>query len=251
MGSGFALRLLPGQRVKLRCDCAYAPPVWHRDAAGFDAATAVRVRRAPVVVDFNSTDPGMWPAARNSCGPAGGRWWRRGCGGVARRRSDSELYASCFRRLVVQLYAVTGDLTEAQEAVQEAFTRALMAPGRFAGLEEPGGLVASGRGELGPQPVPPPSDARRAAAPHRAAAGSRRPLPEHLALLAALRLLPEGQRHALALHYLVDLPVDEVAATLGVSSGTVKSRLSRGRVALAALLADSDATGTGRIDVRS
>ncbi|MEH0932126.1 carboxypeptidase regulatory-like domain-containing protein [Micromonospora sp. CPCC 205558] len=53
VGSGYVLRLLPGQRVKLRCDCAYAPPVWHRDAAGFDAATPVRVRRAPVVVDFN------------------------------------------------------------------------------------------------------------------------------------------------------------------------------------------------------
>src|SRR5688500_2802732 len=53
VGSGYALRLLPGQRVKLRCDCVYTPPVWHRDAAGFDAATPVRVRRAPVVVDFN------------------------------------------------------------------------------------------------------------------------------------------------------------------------------------------------------
>lgn len=37
----------------------------------------------------------------------------------------SELYASCFRRLVVQLYAVTGDLSEAQEAVQEAFLLAI------------------------------------------------------------------------------------------------------------------------------
>ncbi|MET7375202.1 carboxypeptidase-like regulatory domain-containing protein [Micromonospora arida] len=53
VGSGYAVRLLPGQRVKLRCDCAYTPPVWHRDAAGFDAATAVRVRRAPVVVNFD------------------------------------------------------------------------------------------------------------------------------------------------------------------------------------------------------
>ncbi|MGC4868899.1 carboxypeptidase-like regulatory domain-containing protein [Micromonospora sp. DT53] len=53
VGSGYALRLLPGQRVRLRCDCAYTPPVWHRDAAGFDAATPVRVRRAPVVVDFH------------------------------------------------------------------------------------------------------------------------------------------------------------------------------------------------------
>ncbi|MFG2049886.1 carboxypeptidase regulatory-like domain-containing protein [Micromonospora sp. NPDC048935] len=53
VGTGYTLRLLPGQRVKLRCDCAYAPPVWHRDAAGFDTATPVRVRRAPAVVDFD------------------------------------------------------------------------------------------------------------------------------------------------------------------------------------------------------
>ncbi|WP_327040391.1 carboxypeptidase regulatory-like domain-containing protein [Micromonospora ureilytica] len=57
VGSGYALRLLPGQRVKLRCDCAYTPPVWHRDAAGFDTATPVRIRRAPVVVDFNLGTP--------------------------------------------------------------------------------------------------------------------------------------------------------------------------------------------------
>ncbi|MGW0214326.1 carboxypeptidase regulatory-like domain-containing protein [Micromonospora chokoriensis] len=53
VGDVYALRLLPGQRVKLRCDCSYAQPVWHRDAAGFDAATAVRIRRAPSVVDFD------------------------------------------------------------------------------------------------------------------------------------------------------------------------------------------------------
>ncbi|MEU4530416.1 carboxypeptidase regulatory-like domain-containing protein [Micromonospora ureilytica] len=57
VGDSYALRLLPGQRVKLRCDCAYTPPVWHHDAAGFDAATAVRIRRAPVVVDFNLGTP--------------------------------------------------------------------------------------------------------------------------------------------------------------------------------------------------
>ncbi|WP_330467462.1 carboxypeptidase-like regulatory domain-containing protein [Micromonospora zamorensis] len=53
VGTGYTLRLLPGQRVKLRCDCAYAPSAWHRSAAGFDAATPVRVRRTPVVVDFD------------------------------------------------------------------------------------------------------------------------------------------------------------------------------------------------------
>ncbi|MET7807107.1 RNA polymerase sigma factor [Micromonospora chersina] len=165
----------------------------------------------------------------------------------------SELYAGCFRRLVVQLYAVTGDLSEAQEAVQEAFTRALATPRRLAGLDNPEAWlrrvavnVARSRHRrrrlfdtLLRRIGPPPAVADRS--------------PEHLALLAALRGLPEGQRQALALHYLVDLPVDEVAATLGVSPGTVKSRLSRGRQALAALLADSDTaeTSIGRIDVRS
>ncbi|MBM0232608.1 sigma-70 family RNA polymerase sigma factor [Micromonospora sp. STR1_7] len=166
----------------------------------------------------------------------------------------SGLYASCFRRLVVQLYAVTGDLNEAQEAVQEAFIKALAAPRRLAGLENPESwlrrvAVNEARSRYRRRRVydrllrrigPPP-----AVADHS---------PEHLALLAALRGLPEGQRQALALHYLVDLPVDEVAATLGVSAGTVKSRLSRGRQALAALLADPDTTHvsqSGRTNVRS
>nr|WP_091552673.1 sigma-70 family RNA polymerase sigma factor [Micromonospora pattaloongensis] len=166
-----------------------------------------------------------------------------------------DVYAGCFRRLVVQLYAVTGDLGEAQEAVQEAFTRALAAPRRFAGLDNPEAWlrrvavnVARSRHRrrrvldallrrIGPPPVVADT------------------APEHLALLAALRRLPEGQRHALALHYLVDLPVEEVAQTLAVSVGTVKSRLSRGRQALALLLTPADnadaATPYGRVDVRS
>ncbi|MET8912647.1 sigma-70 family RNA polymerase sigma factor [Micromonospora sp. NPDC004551] len=166
----------------------------------------------------------------------------------------SELYAGCFRRLVVQLYAVCGDVHEAQEAVQEAFTRALAAPRRFARLENPEAWLR----RVAVNVVR--SRHRRRRVLDRllrrigppAAVVDRSP--EHVALLAALRGLPEGQRHALALHYLVDLPVDEVAATLGVSAGTVKSRLSRGRQALAELLTDSDvndSTSTGRIHVRS
>ncbi|MEH1126712.1 sigma factor [Micromonospora sp. CPCC 206061] len=48
-----------------------------------------------------------------------------------------EVYAGCFNGLVVQLYAMTGDLHEAQEAVQEAFVRALADPQRFAELDNP------------------------------------------------------------------------------------------------------------------
>jgi RNA polymerase sigma-70 factor (sigma-E family) len=45
----------------------------------------------------------------------------------------------------------------------------------------------------------------------------------------ALLRLNVHHRTVIVLHYYADLSVDEVAATLRVSSGTVKSRLSRGR----------------------
>ena len=60
--------------------------------------------------------------------------------------------------------------------------------------------------------------------------------------MAALRRLPAAQREAIALHYLADLPVHEVATATGVPVGTVKARLSRGRAALALLLADAPDT---------
>jgi RNA polymerase sigma-70 factor (ECF subfamily) len=61
-------------------------------------------------------------------------------------------------------------------------------------------------------------------------------LEDHLAIITALRALPERQRQAIALHYLADLPVEQIADELGVPTGTVKSRLSRGRDALASQL---------------
>ncbi len=42
------------------------------------------------------------------------------------------------------------------------------------------------------------------------------------------------------LHHLADLPVAEVAATLGIPVGTVKARLARGRAALARFLSDDE-----------
>ena len=59
-------------------------------------------------------------------------------------------------------------------------------------------------------------------------------------MIEALRRLPEAQREAVALHHLADLPVAEIAELLGVPEGTVKSRLMRGREALAALLSEED-----------
>jgi RNA polymerase sigma-70 factor (ECF subfamily) len=53
---------------------------------------------------------------------------------------------------------------------------------------------------------------------------------------AAVRALPHRQAQAAALRYVYDMPLAEIAATLGTSEGTVKQHLSRARQALAAAL---------------
>jgi RNA polymerase sigma-70 factor (ECF subfamily) len=60
--------------------------------------------------------------------------------------------------------------------------------------------------------------------------------------VAALATLPIASRAVVLLHHVHDLPVDEVASILRVPTGTVKSRLSRARAALAPLLTDSSDT---------
>jgi RNA polymerase sigma factor (sigma-70 family) len=55
---------------------------------------------------------------------------------------------------------------------------------------------------------------------------------DHQQIVLALRSLPMRQRSCLALHYLLELPVAEIADTLGVSPNSVKTHLKRGLAAL-------------------
>jgi RNA polymerase sigma-70 factor (sigma-E family) len=61
---------------------------------------------------------------------------------------------------------------------------------------------------------------------------------EHREVLAALRRLPRRQREALVLRFYLDLPDPEIATSMGVTQGTVKSTTSRGLSALARLLGE-------------
>lgn len=144
-----------------------------------------------------------------------------------------EVFEASYRRLVGQLYGVCGDLTEAEEVVAEAFARAVQHERTFARLDNPEAWLRTVAVNVSR------SRFRRARM-----AASRRPAPVHpttldddrLVLMTALRRLPAAQREAIALHYLADLPVAQVAEATGVPVGTVKTRLSRGRAALAVLL---------------
>jgi len=69
------------------------------------------------------------------------------------------------------------------------------------------------------------------------------PVPDHadptalsIDVRRALLQVPEDFRAVMILHDLRDLPQEEVAAILGIPVGTVKSRLHRGRIALARAL---------------
>jgi RNA polymerase sigma factor (sigma-70 family) len=62
---------------------------------------------------------------------------------------------------------------------------------------------------------------------------------EHREVLAALRELPDRQREALVLRYFLDLPESEIARSMGISQGTVKSTTSRALAALARLLGEN------------
>jgi RNA polymerase sigma-70 factor (sigma-E family) len=62
---------------------------------------------------------------------------------------------------------------------------------------------------------------------------------EHAAVLAALRRLPDRQREALVLRYYLDFSEPEIAASMGIGRGTVKSTTSRALAALGRLLEES------------
>jgi RNA polymerase sigma-70 factor, ECF subfamily len=159
---------------------------------------------------------------------------------MAARGSFEEFYAATVGRLLGHAFLVTGDLHAAEEITQEAFTRASLRWSHLRNYDVPEAWVrrvamnlAADRArslrrqakavlKLGPPPTVPSVSV------------------ETLALVQALRTLPIRQRQAIVLHYLVDLPVEEVAHILAVRGGTVKSLLARGRRALAAKLGEPE-----------
>lgn len=157
---------------------------------------------------------------------------------LAPRATLAEVFELSYRRLVVQLYGVVGNLTEAEDLVQEAFVRASAVGGRFRRVENPEAWLRRTAINLHRNRWRKLRNFRRVQPRLEEPPPDLPGLEEHVTVIEALRRLPEAQREVLALHYLADQPVAEIAGLLHVPEGTVKSRLMRGREALVALLSE-------------
>jgi RNA polymerase sigma-70 factor (ECF subfamily) len=151
------------------------------------------------------------------------------------RRHEARVFNLCLR--------VLGDREDAADAAQETFLAALRKLQQFRGdaafstwlhrvavnacydvlrkqRRQPLLHLAVEPGDADPEPGPPVPDHADEVVGTRDAA-------------AALARVPSEFRVALVLADVQDLPYDEIAAILDVPVGTVKSRVHRGRIALA------------------
>jgi RNA polymerase sigma-70 factor, ECF subfamily len=157
----------------------------------------------------------------------------------------TDFYSASFRRIVGQLYAMTGDHAEAQDAVQEAFVRAWAHRSRLDSRGSPEAWVRATAWNVAVSRWRRAGVGRRLLRSQPPPAAADEPSPDRVALIDALRKIPAEQRRALVLYHLCDLTVEQVAAETGAPTGTVKARLARGRAALAPHLRQAAETESG------
>lgn len=155
-----------------------------------------------------------------------------------------ELYAAHWRTLVRASVLLVRDLGTAEEVVQDAF---VAMHGKWGRLRDPDKALAYLRKAVVNRShsinrhrgVVERHQAREAPPAHAAPADE--PVLEGVRrddVISALQRLPRRQREVIALRYYLDLSEHEIAETLGISAGSVKSHASRGAAALRADLED-------------
>ena len=152
-------------------------------------------------------------------------------------------YAATFSSLCAQLYVYTGDMGEAQDVVQEAFTRALPRWSRLAEYDDPAAWVRKVAWNLATSRWRRMRTVADFVSRHRESHAPP-PTADRVVLQSALAKLPPRQRQAVVLYYLADVSIAEIARLTNAQENTVKTWLHRGRAALAGLLdegVDSDA----------
>ena len=153
---------------------------------------------------------------------------------MSREETFEAFVASASTRLLRLSYLLVGDAGAAEDLLQDVLERMYV---RWSRIDDPSAYA---------------SRALAHAASNRWRSRRRRPEvpldrhdravvnPEPLGtspLMAALSALPAGQRAVMVLRYFADLSIEQTAATLGCSTGTVKSQSARALPRLRELLA--------------
>ena len=153
------------------------------------------------------------------------------------------LFVAHYRSLVRLVSGLLDDNESCEEVVQDAFAAMLRSnrppqPGREAAYLRSAALTGA-RSQLRKrrvrrrhlQPVPVPVEAAETAAVARL---------ENRQILEAIRALPRRQSEVLLLRFQADLSESEIADTLGISVGSVKTHASRGLAAVRERLQESE-----------
>ena len=151
--------------------------------------------------------------------------------------SFDELYRRDYRAVVALVYGLCGSRSAAEELTQDAFIAAHRRWTTVSGFVDPGAWVRNVAMNNAR------SAWRRRTVELRALTrlGTRRELPAELSPHNAefwrhVRKLPKQQSKAIALYYIEDRSVADIAVALDCSEGAVKTHLSRARERLAEAL---------------
>jgi RNA polymerase sigma-70 factor (ECF subfamily) len=165
-----------------------------------------------------------------------------------------ELYRADWHPVVALGWSLTGSRVAGEELAQDAFLDAYRRWDHVGALDRPGAWVrravanraVSHRRHL---KVVESGAAQLATAARVAQAAADDPPPAaDPAFWAAVRALPERQAQAIALHYLEDMGIDDIAALLEMRASTVRVHLSRARRTLARTLTAPDASDASEED---
>ncbi|MBW8749879.1 MAG: hypothetical protein JF565_00435 [Propionibacteriales bacterium] len=142
-----------------------------------------------------------------------------------------EFYVNTRRRLVLQTYAVTGDLTAARTGVRDAYVAARHHWSKVGRMDQPEHWVRPRAWTI--------AQRRHSTRPwHKEKSLS----PEQAEILEALHALPDAQRKALVLTHLAAVPMSDVGREIGETQERAEQHL-QAATAATALALDGDSTG--------
>jgi RNA polymerase sigma-70 factor (ECF subfamily) len=159
----------------------------------------------------------------------------------------AQFVAGEYPALVAALSLVCGDRAAAEDAVQEAVARAVVAQrrGPIDSLPAWVRVVALNQLRNRWRSKSREQKATQLLRDAQRPSGEDDELERSMDLADALASLSRRQREAVALHYRLGLTVAETAQAMRVTDGTVKTLLSRARVALGAALRDDEDEPSG------